>query len=203
MHGDRQLIGPPVLYRNVPIPKKHVLVLVCFMGEDAARMFYEPGRFTRQGAMPLTTVRLLQDKGSVQLLDGAAHRHRKQMFIDMMAPGQMRRLREATEHEWQCAIEDWQSEDEVVLFDVVHELLCRTACAWADVPLSDDEARQRTQEFAAMLEGAGSIGPRSASGCGSAATLNSGHRRLSSESALANYGAARIPARRRAITSRQ
>lgn len=27
----------------------------CVMGEDAARMFYEPGRFTRQGAMPPTT----------------------------------------------------------------------------------------------------------------------------------------------------
>lgn len=136
----------------------------CAMGEDAARMFYEPGRFSRQGSMPPTTVRLLQDKGSVQSLDGDAHRHRKQMFMDMMTPEQMQRLRNAAEHEWRRAIDRWQHEEEIVLFDAVRELLCRAACAWAEVPLSDEEARQRTQEFAAMLDGAGAVGPQSAKG---------------------------------------
>lgn len=39
----------------------------CIMGEEADEVFYEPGRFTRKGALPQTTLRLLQDKGSVQL----------------------------------------------------------------------------------------------------------------------------------------
>lgn len=133
----------------------------CVLGEDAARMFYHPGRFTRQGAMPPTTVRLLQDKGSVQPLDGAAHRHRKQMFMDMMTPEQMQRLREAATRQWRQAIERWQRESEIVLMDAARELLCRTACEWADVPLDDTQARKRTREFSAMLDGAASIGPRS------------------------------------------
>lgn len=42
--------------------------VVCAMGEDAARMFYRPGRFTRQDALPPTALLLLQDRRSVQLL---------------------------------------------------------------------------------------------------------------------------------------
>ena len=38
---------------------------LCVRGEDAARMFYHPGRFTRRHALPATTMALLQDFGSV------------------------------------------------------------------------------------------------------------------------------------------
>jgi hypothetical protein len=40
------------------------------------------------------------------------------------------------------------------------QLLPRPACEWAGVPLTDSEAGRRTHEFAAMIEGAGSVGPR-------------------------------------------
>jgi fatty-acid peroxygenase len=59
--------------------------VVAMAGEEAARRFYDGQSFTRAGAMPQTTLRQLQDKGSVQSLDGAAHRHRKQLFLSIMA----------------------------------------------------------------------------------------------------------------------
>src|SRR5688572_22657666 len=59
---------------------------LCVHGADAAEMFYREGNFTRVGAMPPTTLRLLQDKGSVQSLDGREHRHRKAMFMRMVTP---------------------------------------------------------------------------------------------------------------------
>lgn len=34
--------------------------MVCMMGEEAAREFYVPGRFTRRGAIPLTALMLLR-----------------------------------------------------------------------------------------------------------------------------------------------
>src|SRR5699024_7420889 len=37
--------------------------VICTQGEEAARQFYTPDRFTRAGAMPTTTLMLLQDKG--------------------------------------------------------------------------------------------------------------------------------------------
>lgn len=33
----------------------------CVLGEEGARMFYEPGRMTRRGALPLTALASLQD----------------------------------------------------------------------------------------------------------------------------------------------
>src|ERR1700752_5342083 len=64
---------------------KHV---VCMRGTCAAEIFYTGDRFTRVGAMPVTVLKLLQDYGSVQLLDGAAHRRRKRMFLGIGSAGE-------------------------------------------------------------------------------------------------------------------
>ncbi len=61
----------------------------CVRGEDAARMFYEPDRLTRNGALPPSTLSLLQDKGSVATLDAEAHRHSKAMFMPLMTPARL------------------------------------------------------------------------------------------------------------------
>src|SRR3546814_12529269 len=66
--------------------------VVCMSGEEAAGQFYEPGRFTRRGATPRSTLKLLQDEGSVAVLDGEAHRRRKRLFLSMMTPESIRRL---------------------------------------------------------------------------------------------------------------
>src|SRR5215203_269312 len=134
--------------------------VVCMMGEEAARVFYEPERFTRVGALPQTTLRLLQDKGSVALLDGEAHRWRKEMFLSLGGPEGSERLADAMEGQWRSRIGRWESMDRVVLFREAEEIFCRAACEWAGVPLAESESGRRTREFSAMIEGAGSVGPR-------------------------------------------
>jgi fatty-acid peroxygenase len=133
---------------------------VCVLGEEAARMFYEPGRFTRRGALPITALTLLQDRKSVATLDGGAHRHRKQMFMSLMAPESMQRLVDLVAEHWRGSIQKWEGMDEVVLHKEVQEILCRAVCEWAGVPLQESEVRWRTREFASMIEGAGAMGPR-------------------------------------------
>jgi fatty-acid peroxygenase len=133
---------------------------ICMTGEEAARTFYAPERFTRKSSMPPTTLMLLQDKGSVQLLDGEAHRWRKQMFMSLMAPEGIARLADLTADQWRASIGTWEHMDEVVLHDEVREILCRAVCEWTGVPLSASEAKQRTREFGAMIDGAGAVGPR-------------------------------------------
>src|SRR5947209_16663645 len=61
-------------------------------GLDAARFFAEGDRFTRVGALPPSALRLLQDVGSVQTLDGDAHRRRKALFLDVAADAASRAL---------------------------------------------------------------------------------------------------------------
>ncbi len=134
--------------------------VVCLVGPEAARLFYEDDRITRRGAMPITTLTLLQDFGSVQMLDGAAHRCRKAMFMSLMSPDGIQRLVDIAADRWRERIPVWAGRDRVTLFPALQGLYCRAVCDWAGLPLDDDEARQRTREFAAMIEGAGSIGPR-------------------------------------------
>lgn len=133
---------------------------VCMMGAEAAEVFYHPDRFTRRGAMPKTALKLLQDKGSVQLLDGEAHRCRKRMFMGMMGPESVRALVAETRNQWQARISAWEKADQVRLHHEVETILCRAVCKWAGVPLAPGEAAHRTKQLAAMIEAAGAVGPR-------------------------------------------
>jgi fatty-acid peroxygenase len=135
---------------------------VCVRGADATRMFYEPGRFTRRGALPPTTLRLLQDKGSVQQLDGEAHRLRKRLFLDVLSEGAVRRLCAGARDRWRATARSWPAGRRVRLLDAVSETLCASACRWAGIPLADAELPRRTRELMAMIEQSGSFGPRAA-----------------------------------------
>ena len=61
--------------------------VVCARGEAAARMFYQPGRFTRQRAIPMSALALLQGHGSTLTLDGQMHRVRKAMMMSLQSSG--------------------------------------------------------------------------------------------------------------------
>jgi fatty-acid peroxygenase len=129
-------------------------------GREAARVFYTPGRFTRRRAMPPTTFRLLQDKGSVQTLEGAAHRRRKALFLALLGPGREGEAGRHFDAEWDAQLARWEASGRIVFHEEMQRLLCRTACAWAGVPLAEKAVAGRTREFASMIEGAGSAGPR-------------------------------------------
>lgn len=132
----------------------------CVTGEEAARMFYVPGRFTRNHAMPPTTLSLLQDKGSSLTLDGEEHARRKEMFMALMGPARLEQLVAIFEEEWQARLARWQTLSEVVLQTEAEYILCRSACRWVGITLDEGQAAKRATELAAMIEGAGSIGPR-------------------------------------------
>lgn len=133
--------------------------VVAMRGAEAARLVYGSGRFGRWKAMPVLTLRLLQDHGSVQLLEGGAHRVRKGMFLDLMTPLALDRARTILAREFRIAAGRWRERGEVVLMPAFREILTRTACAWASVPLAEEEVAPRVREFGAMTDAAGSVGP--------------------------------------------
>ncbi|SNS33919.1 fatty-acid peroxygenase [Noviherbaspirillum humi] len=133
---------------------------ICVYGESAARMFYTPGRFTRKLALPPNALLLLQDLGSVVMRDGEAHHRRKEMFMALMAPDSVQRLMELSAAQWRSRFAQWQGMSRIVLHEEAQAVLCRAACEWAGVPLDERTAVPRTREFAAMIDGAGTAGPR-------------------------------------------
>ncbi|MBX9630152.1 MAG: cytochrome P450 [Burkholderiales bacterium] len=133
---------------------------ICMTGPEAARLFYDPSRFVRRGAMPKAVQKTLLGVGGVQGLDDEAHRQRKQMFMSLMTPERIEQLVQLTAAEWEIRAHGWTAMGEVSLYPELHSLLTRAACAWAGVPLADSEVDARTREIAALFDHAGSVGLR-------------------------------------------
>ncbi len=132
-------------------------------GKTGAEAFYRPGRFTRQGAVPPTVVTLLQDKGSVQSLDGDAHHARKATWMRMVAsPHAVAGLCSHFGAAWERFEERFT--EERVLHDELRRMLTEAALHFAGLDLPEAEIEKRTREMGAMIDGAGSIGLDQAEG---------------------------------------
>ena len=134
--------------------------VVCVTGAEAAGHFYAPDRFTRRGAIPQISFALIQDKGSVTTLDGAAHRRRKAMFLSLVTPPALQRLAGLTADHFRARARRWAGTEEIKLFHEAHVPLTEAVCEWVGLPLEEAEAEERAREFEAMVEGTGSVGPR-------------------------------------------
>lgn len=133
----------------------------CIRGEQAAKMFYDPARFIRHGAMPMRIQKTLIGQHGVQTLDDQLHYHRKQMFLSLLSPDKIKGLIDLATAQWDRSAKQWQNMEKVILFDEMEEILCRVVCKWADVKIANDpELKKRTRDFSAMIDGSGGIGPR-------------------------------------------
>ncbi|WP_214701072.1 MULTISPECIES: cytochrome P450 [unclassified Exiguobacterium] len=130
--------------------------VICVGGEEAAEVFYDADKFMRQDAAPKRLLKTLFGEDGVQTLDGAAHTHRKHMFMSLMTKENIDRLLRLTHREWK-QIE--QSEEEVVLYDVSQQVLMKAVCEWAGVPLAPEEVVRRTDEMRLLFESGTSLGP--------------------------------------------
>ncbi|HEX7065837.1 MAG TPA: cytochrome P450 [Bacillales bacterium] len=132
---------------------------VCMGGIEAAEVFYDNERFKRQGAIPKRVVKSFFGKNGVQTLDGAAHKHRKDMLMSVMSADNLQKLTDITKEQWEKVINQWEQMDRVILYEEIQVLLCRIACQWAGVPLQEDEVKNRAKDLAALFESAAAIGP--------------------------------------------
>jgi fatty-acid peroxygenase len=134
--------------------------VICMSGKKAATIFYDQNWFTREGAMPRRIQETLFGKNAIQTLDGAAHMHRKLLFMSIMAPKKIDKIVELTKKQWQLSAKHWEDKKQVVLFDESAKLLFRVACKWAGVPLDKSEVKQRSEDMSAMIDAFGAVGPR-------------------------------------------
>jgi fatty-acid peroxygenase len=103
---------------------------------------------------------LIQDLGSVMVMDGEDHRRRKEMFLSLMSSEAIARLVERTGFYWRNSVRKWEGKRQVVLLHEAYVPLCAAICEWVGLRLSDRTIRRRAAEFEAMIEGTGAIGPR-------------------------------------------
>ena len=134
--------------------------VICMSGKEAAEVFYDPERFQRYNATPKRVQKTLFGLNAIQSMDGGAHICRKLLFLSLTTPQNQKRLSELAAEQWQAAIGKLESMKNVMLFDEAAEILCRTACLWAGVPLKESEVKERADDFSAMVDGFGAVGAR-------------------------------------------
>lgn len=130
--------------------------VICLGGEDAAALFYEADKFTRQDAAPKRLLKTLFGEDGVQTLNGTAHTHRKRMFMSLMTKENIDRLLRLTGREWRRIR---HAGEEIVLYDEAQQVLMKAVCEWAGVPLARDEVAKRTDEMRLLFESGTSLGP--------------------------------------------
>ncbi|MDG5473637.1 cytochrome P450 [Jeotgalibacillus sp. ET6] len=128
---------------------------ICIAGEEAAEVFYNNDLFKRKGAMPKPLKLSLFGEGSLHGLDGEPHKNRKRMFLSMFTPERVEDLKDLALQHLNAKSTQWQSQDEVIVFDQMQEILTRAGCEWAGVPLAEGEVQQRTEEIVAMVDSFG------------------------------------------------
>jgi len=137
---------------------------ICMRGEEAARIFYNPDHFIRQGAAPPMVRDTLFGKHAVQTLDDDAHLQRKQLFLDLMKDTSLESITELVREQCRLAIVKWEAKDHVNFFDEVTEILTRAVCRWTGVPLPEKEVEKRRRELVALFDAPASMGPRQLKG---------------------------------------
>ena len=96
---------------------------ICMGGEEAAKLFYDNDKFIRTGAAPKRLQKTLFGLGGVQTLDAEEHRNRKGMFMSIMTPNHLERLKHLTRKHWDIKSGEWEQSEQVVLYDESRELL--------------------------------------------------------------------------------
>lgn len=133
---------------------------VCMSGEQAAKLFYDQKLFTRKGAMPGRIQETLFGRKAIQTLDGAAHMHRKLLFLSLMSPERLDQIKRLAERQWDINSRSWEKQKQIILFDEASKLMFQVACKWAGVPLKKAEAKKRAMDMSFMIDAFGAAGPR-------------------------------------------
>lgn len=134
--------------------------VICMSGQEAGKIFYDLELFKRNGAAPKRVQKTLFGEGGIQSMDGEAHIHRKNLFMSLANSQNQNQLAKLLMENWQSSISKWEGTEKIVLFDEAKNILCWTACNWAGVPILESEVEKRADDFAAMIDGFGGVGPR-------------------------------------------
>jgi fatty-acid peroxygenase len=140
----------------------HLLLqnVICMSGKEAAKIFYDTDRFQRCKATPKRVQKTLFGLNAIQTMDGKSHIHRKHLFLSLVTPHHQKRLTSLIFDQWMASIPKWEEAKEIVLFDEAKYILCRAALIWANVPYEESEINERADDFGAMIDSFGAVGPR-------------------------------------------
>jgi fatty-acid peroxygenase len=136
---------------------------VVVRGDLGARLLYDEQRIRRQGAVPRALAALLFGRDAVHGLDGAAHRARKRIFLDLLTPDSVDALAGEVDRGLGRAMTEWALTPSTRLHDGLVRVYGDAVLAWAGTACAGSESEDVSRDLAAIVAGfgfAGSAYPR-------------------------------------------
>src|SRR5699024_7866686 len=89
---------------------------------------------------------------------------RKEMFMSLMTPDQLDKLRQITEKRWHISVQQWMNFDQLSFFAEVKQVMCQIPCIWAGVPIKAHELTMHGHDLLTLIEAFVAVGPRHCQG---------------------------------------
>lgn len=127
---------------DAPVVRVNFLTeqIIAVYGEEAAREFYDPTKFKREGAMPKSILKPLFGQDAVQTLDGEEYEHRKKYFMNLMTPERMKNYRKILKRNLSEKLD--KQHGEFNLFDLANIVLFDSISEWAGINLEDYDSEE-------------------------------------------------------------
>lgn len=126
-------------------------------GPAGARLFYDETLLRRRGAIPLPLRRVLFGVGAIHGLDGADHKHRKALFVELLTPDAARQVAELAAPRWRERAGD--EVEPARLFDEAVDVHSAAILEWTGV-LASETYPELHRDLIDMVDGFGTLGPR-------------------------------------------
>jgi fatty-acid peroxygenase len=128
---------------------------VVVRGAQGAQLFYDETLVRRADAVPPPLGHLLFGKGAVHALDGAEHRDRKALFLQVMNRERVELLGEAVERELAGSAYGWPTRVPFSLFDELVRVYGEAVVPWAGIDVQPGEAAAAARRLAWIVDGFG------------------------------------------------
>lgn len=127
-------------------------------GAEGVRLFYDPERMQRHGAMPRPLLNVLFGRGAVHSLDGERHALRKALFLTTLDDASAAALGSIAARRWQQEISAWRLRGSGEVFAGAIDVFGAAVLHWAGLPPRIAQDRSRARDLAAIIDGFGSVG---------------------------------------------
>lgn len=145
--------GPFTLLRPLV---RHPLVV---RGQEGVDLFYDTERVVRRAATPDPVALTIFGRGAVHTLDDAAHRHRKQLFLEVTAAGRVADLRGRVARKWSRELEGWVRQGSGTVLPSAVAVFGEAVQEWAGAADSPAVMARRSQDLALITDGFATLSP--------------------------------------------
>jgi len=139
--------GPTAMLR--PLVRRPLVV----RGQEGIDLFYDTERVGRRAAALGPIARTLYGQDAVHTLDDAAHRHRKQLFLEVTEPGRVADLKDRVSRKWNSELERWVRRGTGTVLPAAVTVFGEAVQEWAGIDDAPAVMERRSRDLGLIIDG--------------------------------------------------